>query len=258
MLNLLQIEWIKLKSNKTFWILIILFIGIQGLVFYGLDSFKLSFNGEADGPGATFDALNVFKHPNIWQYFGYMAGFFKIVLAVLLIQLLNNEFEYRTYRQHIIDGLSREQNFMLKVLIMKGLAIFSVLFLILMVFVFGTNPDEVSFLDKFDFAIGLFIENLGFLAFAFVLTHFIKKTGLVLGILLLWALAVEPIIHYKYPDIGNYLPLQVFSDLIDMPFISLINNQLQENVPVSQLLLAIGYIYIFSGIAYLKVKRSDL
>lgn len=257
MLRLLEIEWLKLRRYKAFWILLTLFFGFQILLFYGLDAFKLNLNGDQNGGGIDFSALKVFTHPNIWLYFSYVAGFFKIILAVLLVLVLNNEFEFKTYRQHIIDGLSRTQNFMLKVLLMFVFSILSYGMLLLMILIFGDLPDDTSFWEKGIFGVGFFLETLGFMSFTFMLSHFIKKTGLVIGLLLPYALGVEPYLNYKYPEVGSYLPLQLFSDYIQFPFINIITNTPQTTIPVGDLALGVVYIGVFLGIAYAWVLKKD-
>ncbi len=253
----LKIEWLKLKSYNTFWILLGLYVVTQTLVFYGMDSFKFTFSGEEDGMGMDFKYLRIFSFPNIWHYFSYMAGFFKIILAVLLILLMNNEFEYKTYRQHIIDGLSRTENFMLKVGTMLTISAFATLILFAEVLIFGKESEGISFFQQSDFALAFFLEVLGFLSFAFFLTHFIKRTAYVVVVLLIYMIAIEPMLGYKISEIKDHLPLQVFRSMISIPFTQQFGASVQESVPVWHMVKSLTYSTILVLIAYVYNLRRD-
>ena len=63
-----------------------------------------------------FGTLGIFSFPGIWHNVTYVAGFFKFFLAILVAILVSGEYEYRTIRQNIIDGMSRLEFFKSKII----------------------------------------------------------------------------------------------------------------------------------------------
>ena len=70
-------------------------------------------------PGFSTDYL--YQFPNIWEFFPWIASWFNLLLAILIIVMTGNEYTFRTFRQHVVDGFSRSD-------LLKGKA-----FLILMI-----------------------------------------------------------------------------------------------------------------------------
>ena len=97
MLDLISIEYIKLKNNSSFWII---------LVFYMLISFYVV--GKADSLPAGSDVFaNPLQFPMIWLTSTYCASFLVLFPSILIILNIGNEFKYKTAKQHVIDGLSK-------------------------------------------------------------------------------------------------------------------------------------------------------
>ncbi len=258
MIKLLEIEWLKYKSYNAYWVLIILFIGLQTLVLYGMDSFMLNISGKQNGQTINMGMLGVNTFPKVWIYYSYIAGFFKIIPAVIVIMLLCNEFEFRTFRQQIIDGLSRSQVITAKLLTVVVLTLLSGFVLTALVLLFSADlAEEQSLTENVEFVAAYMLQNLGYLSLAFITALILRKTGLTIIILLLYGFIIEPILVYKLPDIGPYFPLETFGLLIRSPFTSVVGTELQSSIDLSIAGRGLMYVGLLWFAAYYKVNRTD-
>ena len=106
MLRLLQIEWMKVKNYRTFWIL--LAITIVGMPAFNYTVYDLSNNSFPKIKGKSILGTP-FSFPDVWQTVSWNSSLLLIIPAVLIITLTTNEFTYKTHRQNVIDGWSRSQ-----------------------------------------------------------------------------------------------------------------------------------------------------
>src|SRR5665213_382086 len=112
MKKLLAIEFIKYSRSRMFYGFMILYFGLMVLL-------KLS-NGGPD--------KSVFNLPVIWSNLVYGVSFINFFIGLIVLISVTNEYQYRTIRQHIVDGLSREQYFLAKNLYAILLAVLTCLF----------------------------------------------------------------------------------------------------------------------------------
>jgi ABC-2 family transporter protein len=105
--TLVRIEFIKTVRRRAFWVTLVFMALVSSMVIIG------TFVQGRRGDGAPFVA------PYSWAMAGgalnVMPAFF---LALALVMLVTSEFSWRTARQNVIDGLSREQFFAAKLLMM--------------------------------------------------------------------------------------------------------------------------------------------
>jgi ABC-2 type transport system permease protein len=257
-MKLLYIEWLKYKPNRALWVLLGMFVIMQTLVIYGMDSFKLNLTGNENGQQVNFGMLGVLTLPKVWVYLSYIAGFFKIILAVAVIMLICNEFEYRTFRQHLIDGLSRSQLVFSKFLTVASFTLLSGILLTLLVVLFAeTSESEIGLFENSEFVLAYMLQNLGYLSFAFLGALLLRKTSLTIIMLLLYSFIIEPMINYKFPEIGAFLPLETFANLIRSPFTSIMGTDLQSSIDMKQVVQCLIYVSLFWIASLSIVKQRD-
>src|SRR5688572_33347340 len=121
MFRLLRIEFLKIKTYKTFWIFLVSYVLL--ILLFGSSS-----NSTVADPAAA-----IFGFPSVWNSLAQKASFLNILLGILVILLITNEFTFKTFRQNIIDGLSREQAVTAKFIFIIAIAITCILFL----FIYG-------------------------------------------------------------------------------------------------------------------------
>lgn len=264
MIELFQIEWLKLKKYRTFWVFLLILI----LSFPSVVSLAYYFQTQFPKRGRVlFDPITFFQFPYIWQTTAWLSGFLMILPVLLVITLITNEYSYRTHRQNIIDGWSRQQFISAKWLWMAIFALCStvVVFLTSLVFgmICGKQLSVTSWTQGIEFAGYFFLEISDYLAFAFLAGILIKRAGLALGFYFLYAWIIEKIIWVilnKYLNpLGHFLPLMVTDYLIPNPFLQRIPGVAPDNTsPLVYAGFTVGYTLIFLGLSRRYFLRSDL
>jgi ABC-type transport system involved in multi-copper enzyme maturation permease subunit len=226
MLSLIKIEWLKIKKYPAFWWM----IGIIALSYPGVNSMFLSIYKEMTGSKDMVAQIassflgNPFAFPEAWHSIAYFSSTFIMIPAVLVIMLINNEYSYKTYRQNIIDGWSRT-DFMLSKLI--DVVIVSVVVTIIYTLVtigFGIVADstttkqwnvELQYIPLF------LLQTFAQLSLAFLAGYFIKKAFLALGVFLFYSVVIENIIvgycKVKNISVARFLPFEISDKLIPPP-----------------------------------------
>ena len=218
MIKLLAIEWLKIKSYKTFWILLglfALFLPLFNLIF----SSKIFNFGSGGLPGLNY------SFPGVWSSYSYFASIFVMFISFLIIILISNEYTYKTHRQNIIDGHTRLQFFHAKVGLVVMLALFTTLYTAVGAMVFGmAYSNSYIYFTSGMISLGyFFILCLNYYGFAMMLSLLLRRSGLTIGIYLIYALFVETIIgallnyYSKGAHLGFYLPLQSSDELLPFP-----------------------------------------
>ena len=259
MKRLISLEFNKLRGHRGFWILFSLYLATQLLTiltFQGILNTFFEDNAPVGAGGMLNWDLNSF--PDSWHYLTWLAGFFHYILAVLVIILICNEFNYRTVRQNIIDGMSRTEFLLGKFIMLLIFAGISTLLLLFSISVLGfihTSDIEAGMiLEKMPFILAFFLQLVGYLMVAFLIGMLVRKVGIAIGIFFIYAWFLEKVIVYYVPEsIEPFFPMNAFNSMIEFPFLSAMDPITPLNVGVS-----IGYIFLFLGAAYLYLKRRDL
>src|SRR6476620_9758796 len=58
----------------------------------------------------------IFNFPYIWHFNTFIAAWLKIFLAVIIVSMMANEYSYGTLKQNLIDGMSKKEFVLSKVL----------------------------------------------------------------------------------------------------------------------------------------------
>src|SRR5688572_2957814 len=100
MLELFKIEWLKIKTYKTFWVLFGGFCILFPVAFYfAANKYMEQMTGMEE---KTIKALlgSPFIFPKVWHGASWFGGLFFIMIGMLFILLITNEVQYRTHRQN--------------------------------------------------------------------------------------------------------------------------------------------------------------
>lgn len=216
-----------------------------------------------------------------------MALFF---FAVLLMLIVASEFTWKTARQNVIDGLSKEQWFAGKLLVVPMLA---AIFLGLLVGIGGllaalppNAGDGGTLLRAADLRLmgAGFLCMLGYGALAMLFATTIRSTGSAIGAFMLYAFLLERLlgsgirrIAGSFDAIADFLPTALFNRLIDrlqwdaaalarrMEMIERLSAQGGPNMQPPQLmdnvaLLAgsVAWILLLVALSFLIFRRRDL
>ena len=265
MIKLLKIDYKKLKNYRTFWVLIILYFATMGLV----TSSGMEFLKWLVGKGADFDRIDILKiplyhFPDIWQNLTYVSLYFQLVLAIVVIVSVTNEFSYKTIRQNIIDGFDRKDFLASKVLMVLVLSLASTIFVFLIGLITGLiySPEsEIRFIfSNIEFIPAYFLAMFSYLMLVLLFAIWIKRAGLAIGIVLIYP-ALEYALGASFPDsmdpILPYLPQHAINALIKVPFQRYAFMEIQDYVDIVSVLVVCAYIVLFIYLAYRNLVKRD-
>lgn len=261
---LLGIEWLKLKSYRTFWVMVLLF-SVPLALFYisvSLNLINIGGNGISILGKAT-------SFRQIWNDLCFFASYFVIALAILMAILTTNEYQYRTNRQHVIDGWSRMQfyhsKWMVVLLISLGTTLFTAALGLITGIIGGADLSTVS--EHAERLFYLFVLCVNYLGFSLMLSILLKRSGLAIGVLMLYSMIVEVILHtvivlkYGYPAANMFLPLQSSDELLPFGASRMLEQFAGKIVYFppewAYLLASAGWILIYYFVGRKRLEKSD-
>jgi ABC-2 type transport system permease protein len=267
MLHLLKIDLKKLTSYRTFWVVCGLYFLTLGFgAASGMEFLKWLANlFDNFGEKLNIGRVPLYHFPDVWLNLVWFSGWLKIVLAIMVVISITNEFSYRTLRQNVIDGLSRLEFLTSKILTNILLSFMSVA----MIFVIGlitgliyTPEVELSSIfTDLEFFPAYFLEIFFFLSYALMLGIFIQRSGLTIIVLLLTQM-IESIITANlddyFPSIIPYFPMKSIWYLIEFPLPRYAFQEIKDYLTFSTVLTVIAWTLLFNYFSFLKLKRADI
>ncbi len=273
MIRLLNIEWLKLKNYRVFWILAgMYFIGLLFILSSGMFFMEFLKNQGAEVEGIDPTILPLYDFPDVWHNMTYIATFFKLFLSFIVVISVTNEITYRTIRQNVIDGLNKYEFWQSKFLLIITLAALGTVFLFLEGITTGliySHVQGVEYMFKdLGFLLAYFLEVCTYLSFAMLLSLLIKKSGFVIVFLFMYTLMFEPFItinmeHNRHiPDtmdwIVPFLPIKSLNNLIRVPFTKYIFQETQDYVAIVDIIIVTGWLFVYNGVSFLLLKKRDV
>jgi ABC-type transport system involved in multi-copper enzyme maturation permease subunit len=282
MIRLLNIEFQKLWKNRaskvltiTYFVLLTL-ISLIAAVEFDIGPIHISVADQG-----------VFNFPYIWHFNTYVADYFKIFLAVVIVSMMANEYSYGTLKQNLIDGMSKKEFVLSKFITVVLFALISTLFVFIVSLILGTmysSYTEIGIIfSQIDYLLAFFIKLVAFFSFCLFLGILIKRSAFALGFLFFWYLFENiSFAILKYGILGqknneetfmdkiyDFMPLESMSNLIIEPFTRLnfaktigsqvgIENTKDYSVHYSTMLIVIIWTAIFIFASYYIVKKRDL
>ncbi len=223
MLHLLKIEWLKVKNYKAFWIFTILYaFAVIGINYTGLYLNEVAAQNVPMGKALMGSP---YTFPKVWGTVGYMSSWLLYFPGILFIMLLTNEFNFKTHRQNIIDGWTRQQFVTVKFVFAILFSLVTTLFLSLVAFLIGLTATGSVFSFSGMENIGyIFIQTVAYITFAMFLAILFRRSGSAIAVFFLYGLIFEWIItafvnfKLELTPAGYFLPLQVTDVMLPIPF----------------------------------------
>jgi hypothetical protein len=263
MLQLLKIEWMKVKNYRTFWILSGLYlISIYGVnyITYLVQDARPKKNDMA----SMLIGAPPFQFPEVWVTVSYMSSFLLFIPGLLMIISFTNEFSFKTHRQNIIDGWSRKQFIMVKMMLTVILAFVSAIAVFITAFLFGLfeGGADMSF-EKIENIGYFFVQALSYSAVALLFSLLFKRAAIAVGVFFLYSVVLENMIagllNRYVNNIGRYLPLESTDNLIPFPFLRNVVKQFTTQAnPMILLGVSAAYLIIYYVICLKKFETDDL
>ncbi|HCT30489.1 MAG TPA: hypothetical protein DIW31_07095 [Bacteroidales bacterium] len=224
MRNILKLEFIKTLGYPGFRTIVILHAVLFLLVVVIGSRVNLQFQG------IKLDILVSF--PYVWETLSWIGSWFNILLGILAIILVGNEFQFRTFRKQIIDGVSRNQLLNAKMIVMATLSIYALVLVLLSSFLLGfVYSDSItisSVFEKSPFVFVLFIQSFAYMMLGMLFALVLKNNAISIVTFILFFFPGEPILRAFFPDsIDRFFPIKIISNLTPMPdFLGITSKQL--------------------------------
>lgn len=232
MLSLIKIEWLKIKKYPAFWWI----LGIVALTYPGVNlmfhSIYEDVIGRKDMAGNLAKMLlgNPYAFPEVWHSVAYFSSWFLMVPAILVIMLISNEYTFKTNRQNVIDGWSKNEFILSKLFDVLIVSIVATIAYVIIAASFGfaySSEFEVSrWSEQLKYVPLFLLQTFSQLSIAFLLGFLFKRSFISLGIFLFYFAVVEPLLtlwigHHKMftgmHQIANFFPLEISDKLIPSP-----------------------------------------
>lgn len=282
MKRLIRIEWLKNYSYFP----VILFSGIYFVLVIGFTLLCSAKSIPILGIPVNIRDQGFLNFPQIWNFLTYITALLKIFLGLIIIFTISNEFTTKMFKQNVIDGLSKKEFIISKVLTIGLLSLISTLVVLLMGLILGysfSNTTDFSLAFKeFYFILGYFLKLFTFLSFLFFITVLLKRVVFVFLSFFLWWILEIILLVVEYTSkvvekfdsqgnriteepflITNYLPLNSISNLIDEPFqrIQMVSQitggSFEFSIPYGSILASIIYSTLFILGSYWLIKKKD-
>jgi ABC-type transport system involved in multi-copper enzyme maturation permease subunit len=253
----LQLEYYKYRYSRTFWVINLVFVVLLvlgALVVYGT----------TQKHGLAF--------PMVWVNFTYAASFFDILPGLLLISSISVEYQYKTLRQHIVDGLSKNEFLISKYLFLLLIALGCSVLVFLINIIAGLicTPTGQQY-QLFNGAVQVFyyfLQLVGYMSLAATFAFLFRNSAIASVIYIVyvwmfeWLLAIILRNSDSLSGIGAYLPKTIFGKLVQEP--ALIQTIMQAEkmgaafLPQSTVVTASIIWCIFFGVLnYLLLNKRD-
>jgi len=85
-----------------------------------------------------------YQFPDTWQTTAFFSSFLLFMPGLLMIISITNEFSFKTHRQNIIDGWSRTEFILVKLMLVFIIAFISTIAVFITAFLFGIAIDGIT------------------------------------------------------------------------------------------------------------------
>jgi len=211
---------------------------------------------------------------DLWPSLINTAGQMNIFIGIIIMVSITSEYQYRTIRQHIVDGLDKSDFFIAKNLYAVCLSVFAVVFVAITVVIAGyLTGATVSASGPFDGSRQLgnyFIQVLGYMSMAIFFAFLLRTTAVGIIVYLPLESLLGAIVSYlskSNTSIPQYFPKAVFSNIVQNPGVIKLANAARAAAPSrpinllseqTNLFLGCLYIILLTSLSYWLLKRRDL
>lgn len=213
----LWLEWFRLRKRLATWVVYMIFLALTVFLLGSL--FYRRQHGHVRGPYLGF--------PDAWETVltagAPLASMFGAVLVALSV---SSEFEWRTSRQNIIDGQSRESWLLGKLLLIPAicLALYGTqLILGTALAYFDTYPPHKLFLYPLctyvTAAYGVLIGMMWYGTVGLFISILVRSTGAAIGLTLIYqvfdSIVAHTLVGFRLDGIAELFPFQVHKALLE-------------------------------------------
>jgi len=271
-MRLLQLELMKIKKYRIFWLMSILYTLAVAFIFFGFPSLVDYFSLQSSSTEIKLLKNFVYNFPDVWQNLSWVASlrfFIKIFLGFVIIMLITNEYSNLTIRNNITNGLSRTDFLKSKVYFVALFSFAATLLVfisgLILGLIYSSNTSLEVITQKLAYLGAYFLEIFTYLSLALFLAFLIRRAGFAIAVLFVWPI-IEIIIQQNISEkIAPFLPVNAMNRVLQTPNTSLIQYsspnseiKLQTHIETGDLLVCIAYAVLFILLTYLILKKRDI
>ncbi|MEE9373291.1 MAG: ABC transporter permease subunit [Saprospiraceae bacterium] len=270
-INLLITEWLKFRKNAVVSLLAIMFLVFMPTAIFIGKEFK-------NVPPPLPNNSIFFEFPSMWSYLGYVGNWLVFFfIGLMVIFMITQEVGYKTMRQNVINGYTRQDFFLAKLSSVIVLCILATLFYAIIGLSIGyyhTSNADLSFAFDNNWAIPrFFLMTLGYCSLGFFIAFIIKRSGIAIMLYLSYVILIELILRWglhgkmfglKNKSI-NFYPANSFEDLMPNPLFKYAEAIPMNDIDFDFLLTyqeatftSIIYILIFFSLSYFFFLKKDI
>ncbi len=256
----LKIEWLKIRSYRTFWVLTVLFV----LCLTGLNYIVYQIKAANNMKQVTLMIGNPFSFPDVWQTVTYVSGFLLFLPGLILLILVTNEYNFKTHRQNIIDGMSRFDFATSKILMAVIASVIVTVLSAIVAVTIGSISGSTGFTtDKTVYLLYFLLQAFTYSIVGLLLGFLFKRSGLAIALYFIYLFFIKNIIsalldHY-FSNTGEYIPVKSADALIPFPVFQNITTRMFTAPSVAVLLIStLVYLAAFYYIIIKKFTTEDL
>ena len=264
MTRLFKLEIQKNWTYPGFWIILGMHYFFLITVLFNLQDLAGSIDYSDNQYGdIDLSLVPILQFPDIWHNITYISGFFKILLGIYVVIAITNEFQYNTIRLNLINGLTRLEFTISKLLMILLISMVSLVVVFAAGLIIGLNNTDTEagsqMMDNSIFLLGYFLEILLYLNFALLIGTWLKRTGISIFVVLIYPLLIEPLLRWQFPDeIDQFFPIKAMDQLIVFPFPKYVGIEVPLTIPLTTILIGIAWVFILFFLTNLILKRKNL
>ncbi len=262
MIKLLKIEWLKMKHYTAF-----VAIGLIFLVcVFGVSFIAYTFNKSAQESPAAMLVGSYFTFPNVWHTVSWLSNFTLFLPGLLIILMITNEFTYKTHRQNIIDGWSRNEFIAVKIAIVFIFSALATLWVFMVALTIGLISGGAFLFDKVHYIGYFFIQAVSILMMALMISVLVKRAALSIAVFIAYVYILENLVGAiingiqiknaadptKYTPFADLLPINATDNLVPFPFFREILNKAVPHMNI-YILLGLSFAYL---VGYIVITRK--
>lgn len=279
MLRLLSIEFQKIFKNRASKFLVLAYFILLSFI-----ALIVSIEFEIGDFNLRIADQGIFNFPYIWHFNTYIAAWFKLFLAIVVVSMMANEYSYGTLKQNLIDGLSKKEFILTKFYTILAFSLASTVFVFVLSLILGysfSSYNELSIVfSDLDYILAFFLKLVAFFSLCLFLGILIKRSAFALGFLFIMFVGeflLTQLMRWNwfpktevYQQVSQFFPLTSMSNLIDEPFSRMsaiktiettITGEVVErvyNVQLIEIAIVLAWTIIFIFLSYLLLKKRDL
>jgi len=274
MINLLKIEWLKIKSYTGFILLSSFFaLGVFATNYIAYLFIKNVMNKVEISK--ILLSGSPFEFDSVWKTVSYYSSFLLMLPALLMVILISNEFNYKTHRQNIIDGWSRFQFLKVKLATAVIFAVGSTLVVIITALIFGFSSGSAFSFNGFENVGYFLLKAVTYNMVGLLIALLAKKSGVAIALFFIYtifengvsmmlfflAVKLKTDSNLDLTNLGNYLPMNAADGLLTSPleqFSGIAGKFIPSDNNMLVLAFAIAYVVLFYLWSRRKMLKADL